>query len=71
MKLLIIERNNQRVLTTTQLAESFGTDNKLISNNFNRKKDRYQEGKHFSSLTSNEKNEFLDLHQIEDGSRNA
>lgn len=43
----IIEQEGQRVLTTAQLAESYGTDNKRISNNFNENKERYTEGKHF------------------------
>ncbi|MEK3756770.1 ORF6N domain-containing protein [Bacillus sp. FSL K6-6483] len=71
MNLSIIEQNNQRVLTTSQLAESYGTDNKVISNNFNRNKSRYKEGKHFIPLTGDEKKDFINLHQIEDGSKNA
>lgn len=45
-----IEHNGQRVLTTAQLAESFGTDVAIISNNFNRNKGRYVEGKHYFCL---------------------
>lgn len=45
-----IERNNQRVLTTGQLAEAYGTDEKRISENFNRNQQRYVEGKHFALL---------------------
>ncbi|GIN08702.1 hypothetical protein J1TS1_28470 [Shouchella clausii] len=71
MNLSIIEQNNQRVLTTSQLAESYGTDNKVISNNFNRNKSRYKEGKHYIPLTGDEKKDFINLHQIEDGSKNA
>lgn len=71
MDLTVIEQNNQRVLTTSQLAESYGTENKVISNNFNRNKKRYTEGKHFYSLSGNSKNDFINLHQIEDGSKNA
>lgn len=67
----VMEQNGQRVLTTAQLAESYGTDNKVISNNFNRNKDRYKEGKHFVQLSGEEKREFINLHQIEDGSKNA
>ncbi|MEC2220896.1 MULTISPECIES: ORF6N domain-containing protein [Bacillus] len=50
MNLFVIERNNQRVLTTAQLAESYGTDNKRIANNFNENKHRYKQGKHFFLL---------------------
>lgn len=69
--LQVVEQNNQRVLTTAQLAKSYGTENKVISNNFNRNKKRYTEGKHYFSLTGDLKSEFINLHQIEDGSKNA
>ncbi|MCP3810077.1 phage antirepressor KilAC domain-containing protein [Paenibacillus sp. Lou8.1] len=49
---------NQRVLTTVQLAESFGTDTKIISKNFERNESRYTEGKHFHLLTGDELREF-------------
>lgn len=71
MKLQTIEQNGQRVLTTNQLAESYGADKQLITNNFNRNKDRYKEGKHFISLQGQEKNVFIDRHQIDLGSKNA
>lgn len=45
-----VEQAGQRVLTTAQLAESYATDNKMISNNFARNKERYKEGKHFFLL---------------------
>ncbi|GAB0167496.1 ORF6C domain-containing protein [Lysinibacillus sp. CTST325] len=70
-QLQIIVHDNRRVLTTTQIAESYETENKVISNNFNRNKDRYKEGKHYVALTGECKREFLNLHQIEDGSKNA
>lgn len=46
----IIEQNGARVLTTNQIAESYGTDNRRISENFNANKNRYTEGKHFFLL---------------------
>lgn len=70
-QLKIIEHQNQRVLTTTQLAESYGTNNRRISENFNRNEKRFKEGKHFYSLQGDEKHNFLDHTQIADGSRNA
>ncbi|MCM3573329.1 ORF6N domain-containing protein [Mesobacillus subterraneus] len=70
-QLQIIEQNGARVLTTSQLAESYGADKQLIVNNFNRNKDRYKEGKHYISLQGHEKNNFIDLNQIELGSKNA
>ncbi|MBZ9536507.1 ORF6N domain-containing protein [Cytobacillus oceanisediminis] len=71
MNLTVINHNNQRILTTAQLATSYQTENKVISNNFNRNKDRYKEGKHYFALTDESKRQFINLHQIEDGSKNA
>lgn len=67
--LQVVETNKQRVLTTAQIAEQYGTDSKVISNNFNRNKTRYIEGKHYYCLTGEVKRDFLNRHQIEDGSR--
>ncbi|MCM1315424.1 MAG: ORF6N domain-containing protein [Prevotella sp.] len=53
-----IEREGQRVLTTAQLAEAYGTTIDTINRNFNRNKLRYIEGKHFYRLTGNELKEF-------------
>lgn len=61
-----VENNGKRVLTTAQLAEAYGTDSKVISNNFNRNKERYIEGKHFYRLTGDELKTFKACHQIED-----
>jgi len=66
-ELQIIEHNNQRVLTTQQLAASYGTDAQIIVNNFNRNKDRYTEGKHFYRLEGEEKRGFINLNQIDVG----
>lgn len=49
-----IENNGQRVLTTAQLAESYGTDGKTISKNFSNNKNRYVERKHYYHLTGDE-----------------
>lgn len=56
--LQVIERNGQRVLTTAQLADAFGTDTRVISNNFTRNRDRYVEGKQFFLLEGDELREF-------------
>lgn len=56
--LKIIEYQDQRVLLTSQLAESYDTTNKVVSNNFNNNKERYEEGKHYICLTGNELKEF-------------
>lgn len=49
--LIPIENEGKRVLTTAQLAEAYGTDDKTIRKNFERNKNRYVEGKHFYCLT--------------------
>lgn len=54
MELQIIEHENQRVLLTSQLAESYGTSNDVITKNFNRNKERYVNGKHFYLLQGDE-----------------
>lgn len=66
MKLSVIERNGERVLTTNQLAESYGTDSKSISKNFERNRERFQEGKHFLALTGDELKEFKGYRQNDD-----
>lgn len=48
--LQIIEHQNQRVLTTALLAESFGTESDRISKNFSENRERFTEGKHFFKL---------------------
>ena len=70
-ELKIVEHKNQRVLTTHQLAESYGTNNKIISYNFNNNKERYEEGKHFIKLEGEEKKAFINRLEIQDSSKNA
>ena len=67
----VIERQGVRVLTTAQLAESYGTESQIITNNFNRNKERYEEGKHYIRLTGAEKREFCNLNQIDVGTKAA
>lgn len=50
-----IENEGKRVLTTAQLAESYGTDSKVISYNFNHNKERYTESKHYYYLKSRQR----------------
>lgn len=64
MNLQIIEHQKQRVLLTQQLAESYGTDNKSISYNFNHNKERYQEGKHYFLLQGNDLKAFREIHDL-------
>ena len=63
-QLQIIEHQKQRVLLTQQLAESYGTDNKSISYNFNHNKERYQEGKHYFLLQGNDLKAFREIHDL-------
>jgi uncharacterized protein YukE len=65
MNLRVIEQNGQRVLTTQQLAEAYGTDMERIQVNFNRNKERYKEGKHFILLQGNELKQFKATYQID------
>lgn len=55
-----IEHNPQRILTTAQLAEAYGTDPHIISNNFTRNKDRYTIGKHYFCLEGEPLKQFKD-----------
>jgi hypothetical protein len=57
-----------RVLTTQQLADQYDTDSKTVSNNFNRNKDRYQEGKHYILLQGEDLKEFKTSHQFDESS---
>jgi hypothetical protein len=70
-ELTILEHQNARVLTTRALAEQYGTDSAVISKNFTRNRERYIEGKHYHCLEGEEKRDFLNRHQIDDGSVNA
>ena len=56
--LQVIERENQRVLTTAQIAEQYETSVDRIKVNFNRNKERYTEGKHYYCLTGDALKEF-------------
>jgi hypothetical protein len=71
MNLMPIEHKQERILTTPQLAEAYGTDTQQISKNFTRNQPRYIEGKHFYKLEGQEKRDFCNHVQIDDGSKNA
>ena len=55
----VIEMQGVRVLTTAQLAESYGTDSKTIAHNYQRNKERYEEGKHYICLKGAELQDFF------------
>lgn len=67
--LKITEYKNIRVLTTQQIAEAYGTDSKVISNNFNRNRERYVEGKHFICLEGDELKVFKTNHHFDESSK--
>lgn len=62
--LKVVEYNGARVLTTTQLAEAYGTDNKTLSYNFNYNRDRYIEGKHYICLVGDDLKAFREIHDL-------
>lgn len=68
-KLVITEYDDIRVLTTQQLAEAYGTEARMLSNNFNRNKEKYFEGKHYICLQGEELQEFKTNHQFDESSR--
>lgn len=63
--LQVIEYRGQRVVTTEQLAAGYGATEQMITNNFNRNKTRFVEGKHFFKLAGDEvdilRNSFRDV----------
>ncbi|NUU76942.1 ORF6C domain-containing protein [Paenibacillus xylanilyticus] len=67
-QLQVINHNGFRVLTTAQLADSFNADSTVISNNFNRNRERYTEGKHFFLLEGSNLKRFKTIHQNDDSS---
>ena len=67
--LTVTEYKNIRVLTTQQIAEAYEPDTRIISNNFNRNKERYVEGKHFVCLDGEELKEFKTNHHFDESSR--
>ena len=69
--LQVTEYKDIRVLTTQQIAEVYGTDNKTISYNFNHNKNRYTEGKHYICLEGNEKIAFLNRLENHDSLKKA
>jgi len=59
-QLIPAEYNNQRILTTQQVADFFGTTPNRIIQNFNRNKDRYVLGKDYYILEGEELKKFKD-----------
>ncbi|NRT76352.1 ORF6C domain-containing protein [Clostridium beijerinckii] len=57
-KLMPLEFKNQRIILTKVLADEFGTDDKIIQQNFKRNEGRFTKGKHYYRLTGDELKEF-------------
>jgi len=68
-ELKAIDYKSIRVLTTQQIAEVYCTDVKVISNNFNRNRDHYEEKKHFVCLEGDELRSFKTNHQFDESSK--
>lgn len=60
-KVVAVEWNGERVITTAQLAEVYGTDAKNVQVNFNRNKERFESGKHYIFLQGDELKEYKRL----------
>lgn len=52
--LQVIEYRGKRVATTEQLAAGYGATEQMITNNFNRNKSRFVEGKHYFKLAGDD-----------------
>lgn len=53
-ELMVIKHKGERVITTSLLAEVYGTEPNNIKTNFNRNKDNFVEGKHYFLLQGKE-----------------
>lgn len=71
----IIEVNNQRLLTTEQLAEFYETDSNVIRKNFNRNKNKFIQDKHYVLIEGDElaelKNSKSNSHAVKKNARYA
>jgi len=66
--LTIINHENQRVLTTNQLAESYGASSDYVNRNFSNNKERYKHGKHYFLLEGEDLKDFKMTTGKNDGS---
>lgn len=58
--------NGKRVLTTAQLAGAYGTEPRIINNNFGRNISRYKAEKHYFLLEGTDLKEFKRNHQFDE-----
>lgn len=63
MELKPINYKEEVVITTKTLAKVYECDDKIISNNFNRNKDKFEEGKHYYELKGEQLQAFKGCHQ--------
>lgn len=63
-KLQPMEFDDQRILTSKQLAEIYETTEGNISNNFNNNKNHFKEGKHYYFLKGEQLKQFLQSYEI-------
>lgn len=70
-KLQTIEVKGQRVLTTKQIAEAYGTTRKIISYNFQHNREKYIAGKHYIELSGEELKKFKNCLEFQDSSKHA
>lgn len=63
MELQAIEQAGKRVLTTGQLAGSFGVNPKIINRNFQRNQDHFEKDKHYFSLSGDDLKQFKAIRQ--------
>lgn len=57
-KITVVEHNQERVLTTEQLAQAYECEGRNISDNFKSNEKRFTEGKHFFKLVGDELKKF-------------
>jgi hypothetical protein len=60
-QIVAVEWNGERVITTAQLAEVYGTDVNNVQNNFANNKERFKEETHYYLLTGEELKKFKNL----------
>lgn len=63
--LQVLEVMGQRVLTTQQIADCYGTTRKVVQNNFAYNRNRYVAGKHYIPLEKDDLIDFKALHEIQ------
>ncbi|MGK4751720.1 ORF6N domain-containing protein, partial [Salmonella enterica] len=59
-----ITHNQIPVITTELLAQLYGTERQRVTNNFNRNKDRFVEGKHFFLIEGDELRELKNKNSL-------